>query len=86
MSEVRHDPVRARFEILIDGSSAHLDYRMLSSSVIDFTHTYTPPELRGRGLASQLVEAGVAYARERGWQVVGSCSYVALWLERQKSA
>lgn len=80
MSAVRHDLQRQRFEILSDGEAAHLDYRMLSDHVIDFTHTYTPGALRGRGLAAQLVEAGVAYARERGWQVIGSCSYVAAWL------
>ncbi len=83
MSAVRHDENRQRFEIVIDGEVAHLDYRMLSDNVVDFTHTYTPNALRGRGLAAQLVEAGVAHARERGWQVIGSCSYVAAWLAKR---
>lgn len=83
MNTVHHDVPQRRFEIALDGEVAHLDYRMLSDNVIDFTHTYTPSALRGRGLAAQLVEVGVAYARERGWQVIGSCSYVAAWLTKR---
>jgi hypothetical protein len=79
---VTHQPDRNRFVISFDGSEALLEYRMLAPEVIDFFHTYTPAALRGRGLAAQLVAAGIAHARERGWRVIGSCSYVAAWLER----
>ena len=82
---VEHQPERQRFVIEEDGAEALLEYRMLSSEVIDFVHTYTPAALRGRGVAARLVEAGVAHARERGWRVIGSCSYVAAWLQRHPS-
>ena len=82
MSTATHQPERHRFVIVEDGAEALLEYRMLAPDVIDFVHTWTPASLRGRGLAAQLVEAGVGYARERGWRVIGSCSYVAAWLER----
>lgn len=78
-----HQPERQRFVIDEDGAKALLEYRMLANDVIDFVHTYTPTALRGRGVAARLVEAGVAYARERGWRVIGSCSYVAAWLQRR---
>ncbi len=83
MSAVLHDAARQRFEVAADGEIAHLDYRMLSDDVIDFSHTYTPSALRGRGLAAQLVETGVAYAHAHGWQVIASCSYVAAWLAKR---
>ena len=79
---VAHQPDRHRFVISEDGAEALLEYRMLAPDVIDFVHTWTPAALRGRGLAAQLVETGVGYARERGWRVIGSCSYVAAWLEK----
>ncbi|HWS27081.1 MAG TPA: GNAT family N-acetyltransferase [Xanthomonadales bacterium] len=79
---VIHQPEHHRFVIIEDGAQALLEYRMLAPDVIDFVHTWTPAALRGRGLAAQLVEAGVGHAREQGWRVIGSCSYVAAWLEK----
>ena len=40
------------------------------------THTFVPPEMRGRGIAHQLVEAMVADAREQGFTIEPQCSYV----------
>jgi predicted GNAT family acetyltransferase len=39
-------------------------------------HTFVPPEMRGRGVAQQLVEAMVADARAQGFRIVPQCSYV----------
>jgi predicted GNAT family acetyltransferase len=39
-------------------------------------HTFVPPEMRGQGVAMQLVEALVADAREQGFTIVPQCSYV----------
>jgi predicted GNAT family acetyltransferase len=80
--EVLHQPQRQRFVIAADGAEALLEYRMLAPEVIDFVHTYTPAQLRGQGLAGKLVEFAVTYARNQGWRVIGSCSYVAAWLEK----
>jgi len=45
-------------------------------------HTYVPPELRGRGIAQQLVEALVNDARKLGFNVVPHCSYVEALFSR----
>jgi uncharacterized protein len=79
-----HQPERQRFVIVDNAVEAFLEYRMVSPQVIDFVHTYTPAEMRGRGLAAKLVEAGVAYAHAHELRVIGSCSYVAAWLQRQR--
>ncbi len=39
-------------------------------------HTLVPPEIGGRGVAAQLVEALVADARAQGFRVKPVCSYV----------
>ena len=80
--EVVHQPERQRFVVTADGADAFVEYRMLAPKVIDFVHTYTPAQLRGRGLAGELVAYAVNYARQQGWRVIGSCSYVAAWLEK----
>ena len=46
-------------------------------------HTFVPPELRGRGVAQQLVEALVADAREQGFKIEPTCSYVEALFRRR---
>jgi uncharacterized protein len=83
VAEVVHEPERSRFLIAVDGAEAVLDYRMLTPTVVDFHRTWTPAELRGRGLAAELVATGVAWARAEGLTIIPSCSYVAAWLQRE---
>lgn len=45
-------------------------------------HTFVPPEMRGRGIAQQLVEALVADARALGFTIVPQCSYVEAQFRR----
>ncbi len=40
-------------------------------------HTLVPPEIGGRGVAALLVEALIGDAREQGFRVDPTCSYVA---------
>jgi predicted GNAT family acetyltransferase len=83
VAAVDHQAAQSRFVIAADGAEAVLSYRMVSPTVVDFYRTWTPAELRGRGLAAQLVAAGVAWARAEGLTIIPGCSYVAAWLERE---
>ncbi len=78
---MRHDAAAQRFEITLAGALAHLDYTV-AGGVIEMTHTFVPPELRGRGLAELLVRAALAWARAGKQRVVPSCAYVAAVIER----
>jgi predicted GNAT family acetyltransferase len=80
-SSVRDDKARSRFELDVDGSVAFADYKLAGDRVI-ITHTETPPSLRGRGIASQLVEGALGLIRADGYKVVAGCSYVVDYLER----
>ena len=71
-----------RFSITVDGSEAVADYVLENGNRMICTHTYSPPELRGRGIAEQLVRAALAEARTRNWRVVPACSYVAAFIQR----
>jgi len=46
--------------------------------------TYTPPEYRGLGLASKIIDVAVNYVKNRGKKVVVECSYVKSWMEKNK--
>lgn len=78
---VRHDAAAQRFEIILDGHSSELTYTREGERIV-FTHTFVPPELRGRGVAERLVRAGLAWARGEGKRVVPACSYVDAFIRR----
>lgn len=80
--EVRHNPANNRFEIESESHLAVLEYRQ-DGSTITFTHTEVPSELGGRGLGSQLVRAGLDYARAQGFNVVPLCSFVAAYIQKK---
>jgi hypothetical protein len=81
MSEVSHHAAASRYEATVDGYLSVCEYELDGTRMI-FTHTVVPPELRGRGIAEQLVRAALADARAAGRKVVPACSYVAKFIER----
>ncbi|HSI09103.1 MAG: GNAT family N-acetyltransferase [Rariglobus sp.] len=81
--EVRHDEAFNRFVAEIDGHLAHADYT-LDGARMTFTHTFVPPELRGHGIAEQLVRPALAHARAHNLRVVPTCSYVAAFIARHR--
>lgn len=52
----------------------------LTGEVITFIHTIVPEALRGHGIATQLVLAGLASARERGLKVIPRCPVFAAYM------
>jgi len=77
---VQHEPDRQRFTLPTTPVSV-LDYQRQPDRVV-FTHTGVPPAHQGEGLAAQLVEAGLQWARVEKLKVVPACSYVQLYLQR----
>lgn len=49
------------------------------NNVADINHTFVDPELRGRGIAGQLMEAAVSHLRSKGVQIRPTCPYAAKW-------
>lgn len=84
-STVTHNAAAQRFELTVDGLLCEATYR-LNDGVMWMNHTGVPPALEGQGLASQLVAAAVAHARQHGLKIKPVCSYVAVWLRRHPEA
>jgi uncharacterized protein len=78
---VVHNAEASRFEAQVEGLLAVAEYR-LDPGAITFTHTRVPAELGGRGIATRLIEAGLAFARERGLEVIPLCSFVAAYMRK----
>lgn len=80
-TDVRHNAGAKRFEALVDGYLSVVDYTF-EGEVVVFTHTFVPPELRGRGLAEKLVRAALAWAAAEKRRIVPACSYVDTFVRR----
>jgi hypothetical protein len=80
-SAVRQNTALSRFELGIDGATAVANYR-LADGVMTFTHTETPAALRGRGVASRLVQDALEAARAQKLKVVARCDFVAGYLAK----
>jgi uncharacterized protein len=78
---VRDDSSRSRFEIEVDGLVSYAEYT-LGQGTITFTHTRVPPSLRGRGIATQLVQAGLAAAQAQHRGVIPQCSMFSVYMRR----
>lgn len=76
----QHEPEHQRFTLPTTPVSV-LDYQLDDGRVV-FSHTGVPAAYQGHGLAAQLVEAGLQWARDEGFKVVPACSYVQTYLQR----
>jgi hypothetical protein len=77
-------PARGRYVAKfpdLDGE-AELTFDILDDDRVLADHTLTPVSLRGRGVASALVERMVADARREGFKIVPQCPFVVALFDR----
>lgn len=80
---IRDYPPGHRYEAVVDGHTAVATYKLSDDgSVITFIHTVVPEQLRGRGLATQIVAAALADVRERGLKVIPQCSVFEAYMRK----
>lgn len=79
--KIEHREQERRFVALLGESEAELTYRPVGAGILDYNHTWVPPSLRGTGVGKALVRFALDYAREQGYTVRPSCSFVARFLE-----
>jgi uncharacterized protein len=61
--------------IKLDGrATARLSYHM-EERKMHLDSTYTPEKYRGRGIGSQLIQAGIDYAKKMALKIVPVCSF-----------
>ncbi len=80
---VRDNREKRRYELDVDGAIVYADYRRDGSTIV-IPHVETPPQIRGSGAASKLMQGIMAIARAEGLKVRPRCGYVSGWLRRHK--
>jgi predicted GNAT family acetyltransferase len=81
MATVRDNKAQNRFELEVEGGVAFANYRRTPAAII-ITHTETPPALRGRGIASELVQGALELIRADGNKVIAGCGFVVDYLRK----
>lgn len=80
--DVRDEPERSRFEVLVDGEYAgRADYRVRDGLVV-IVHSEVEEQYRGKGVAAVLVRRTLDLLRADGAKVKLVCPYFASWHER----
>jgi predicted GNAT family acetyltransferase len=71
-------PTRGRYVGRVAGHAgeAELTFERPQPDLVVADHTLTPPALRGRGIATVLVEHMVADARREGFKIRPTCPFV----------
>lgn len=82
--EVRDDPARGRFDILVGGEQAGFSLYTHTAGDPDgqriFFHTVIDDAFGGRGLAGILTRIALETSVREGHRIVAVCPYVARWL------
>lgn len=82
----QHGPTGGLFYIESNGARvAELSYQQLDATHILIDHTEVDPVLRGQGVARQLLDAAVGWARSNGTRISATCSYVVVQFQRDSS-
>lgn len=59
-------------------------FPFIKENVINVNHTFVTPSLRGKGVASQLMQEVYNHAKENNYTVVNTCPYAVAWFKRHK--
>ena len=79
--KIVHNALASRFEAMLDGGVAMLDYR-IEGSTIFMLHVEVPGSEQGRGIAGKLSRAALEFSRDSGLKIVPRCPFVAAYVRR----
>ena len=60
---------------------AEIEFKEIESGIFDIYHTFVDESLRGKGVASSLVQEAVKQIQSKNGKITASCSYAKKWLE-----
>ena len=79
--QVENDEKERKFYALVDGHEAMIGY-VKSGNTYNLLHTFVPEELRGHGVADQLVQGTLDQIKAQGARFIATCPFVQAFLKR----
>ena len=77
---IENNEAAHRFEARFPEGIAELRYRYDGGGTLVLVHTEVPRVLRHQGIATRIAGAALAFARDRGFEVVPQCPFVAAYI------
>lgn len=71
-----------RYELHVGDKLAVAEYIVNNEGVVYMTHTETPVELEGQGVASELIEKSLLDIKAQGRNVFPLCPFVIAYIRR----
>ena len=84
--QIQHQQNQSGGEFFIERDGRHIaeiTYQYQNEATIVADHTWVDNSLRGQGVARQLLDVLVAFAREKQLKIVPTCSYVDVMFQRE---
>ena len=77
---------KKRFELHVENQVAFIEYILAKGNSIYLTHTEVPQSLEGNGLGSTIIKKTLDYIREKQYDLVPLCPFVAAYLKKHPEA
>lgn len=61
---------------------AEIEFEEIGNGIYNIYHTFVDESLRGKGIASKLVEQAINEIKKRNGKVQATCSYAKKWIEK----
>ena len=82
MARIEKNTASRRYEMMVDGHTAVVEYRDEDAGMVRLVHTEVPSALKGRGIGSQLAKEVLDAVRAEGRTVVPQCEFILSYIER----
>ncbi|HSS77963.1 MAG TPA: GNAT family N-acetyltransferase [Thermoanaerobaculia bacterium] len=79
--QILNDEAAKKFYAIVDGHEAHIEYAH-AGDVYNLLHTFVPEDLRGHGVAEQLVQGTLDLIKEQGARFIPTCPFIQAFLKR----
>lgn len=79
---VSNNTAASRLEIRLGDEVAFAEYRLEPDAVV-FPHTVVPDAFSGKGVGGKLVQAGLAFAKEKGLLVKPTCPFFHAYIAKR---
>ena len=79
--DIQHNQSQHRFETTIENLLCVIDYS-LNDTNLSLNSVRVPKALEGRGVAGELTQTALDWARSKNYRVIPVCPYVQAWLKR----
>lgn len=61
---------------------AEINFPHRDASRVNITHVFVDESLRGKGVASHLMELAYSYLKGKGYKIIAKCPYAIEWFKK----